>query len=168
MISIKPATVDDAEIIRSLAEATWWPTYSPILSKEQISYMLNLMYGLDTIQSQITNREQTYIILYNDDAPKGFAAYAPRAENKEIYKLHKIYCLPETKDMGFGKALLQAVEDAVLSAGKNILELNVNKYNPAIGFYLRQGFIKIYEEDIDIGEGYQMNDYVMQKILTHE
>lgn len=165
MISIKPATVDDAEIIRSLAEATWWPTYTPILSKEQISYMLNLMYSLDTIQSQITNREQTYIILYDSEAPKGFAAYAQRTENKEIYKLHKIYCLPETKGMGFGKALLAEVEKAVTLAGKEILELNVNKYNPAIGFYERQGFTKIYEEDIDIGEGYQMNDYVMQKKL---
>ncbi|MBN9484878.1 MAG: hypothetical protein BGO70_05840 [Bacteroidetes bacterium 43-93] len=165
MISIKPATVDDAEIIRSLAEATWWPTYSPILSKEQISYMLNLMYSFDTIQSQITNREQTYIILYDGESPKGFAAYAPRIENKEIYKLHKIYCLPETKGMGFGKALLAEVEKAVTLAGKEILELNVNKYNPAIGFYEREGFAKIYEEDIDIGEGYQMNDYVMQKKL---
>lgn len=166
MISIKQATINDAEIIRSLAEATWWPTYSPILSKDQISYMLTLMYGLDTIQSQIINKQQTYIILYDNETPKGFAAYAPRTENKEIYKLHKIYCLPKTKGMGFGKTLLAEVEKAVVLAGSHILELNVNKYNPAIGFYERQGFMKIYEEDIDIGEGYQMNDYVMQKILN--
>ena len=67
--------------------------------------------------------------------------------------------------MGYGKALLAAVEDAVKAAGSNILELNVNRNNPAMGFYKKQGFGIIYEEDIQIGNGYEMNDYVMQKLL---
>jgi ribosomal protein S18 acetylase RimI-like enzyme len=42
------------------------------------------------------------------------------------------------------------------------LELNVNKYNPALGFYKKLGFSVISEEVIEIGEGYVMDDYIME------
>ena len=49
---------------------------------------------------------------------------------------------------------------------KNVaLFLNVNKYNNALHFYLKQGFFKIREEVIDIGNGYVMDDYVMEKMF---
>ena len=49
--------------------------------------------------------------------------------------------------------------------GGTKLELNVNRYNKARFFYLKQGFIMIGEEDIEIGEGYFMNDYIMELIV---
>jgi ribosomal protein S18 acetylase RimI-like enzyme len=61
--------------------------------------------------------------------------------------------------------LLQEVEKAILAKGKNILELNVNKYNPAKDFYEKMGFEVAYEEDIPIGP-YWMNDFVMRKKLS--
>jgi GNAT superfamily N-acetyltransferase len=166
MIRIESANTGDAALIRQLAEAVWWPTYSPILSEEQINYMLGKIYDLNTIQQQIEQNEQTYILLYDNDKAIGFAAYSPRTENPEVYKLHKLYCLTETKGMGYGKLLLQAVEKAVADNGKKILELNVNRYNPAKDFYEKRGFTIAYTEDIDIGGGYWMNDYVMRKILS--
>lgn len=165
MIAIRPATTADAATIQTLATSIWWPTYRPILADEQITYMLDKLYDLDTITRQIVQQEQSYIILLANGEPTGFAAYSPRTENQEIYKLHKLYCLTETKGKGYGKLLLQAVEQAVLLAGKNILDLNVNRYNPAIGFYEKMGFTVAYTEDIDIGGGYFMNDYVMRKQL---
>jgi ribosomal protein S18 acetylase RimI-like enzyme len=38
----------------------------------------------------------------------------------------------------------------------------VNRHNRALHFYEKQGFKIIREEDIDIGSGYFMNDYVME------
>jgi GNAT superfamily N-acetyltransferase len=165
MIEIRPATPKDASIIQQLAEAIWIPTYSPILSQEQIRYMLDHIYDLDSITTQIKDGNQTYLMLMVDGVTTGFAAYSVRAENPEIYKLHKLYCLTETKGKGYGKMLLQEVEKKVLAAGKNILELNVNKYNPAKGFYERMGYEVIYSEVIPIGP-YIMDDYVMRKNLT--
>ena len=165
MIRIESAATGDAALICQLAEAVWWPTYRPILSEEQIHYMLSKIYDLDTIQQQIEQNEQTYILLYDNDKAIGFAAYSPRTENTEVYKLHKLYCLTETKGMGYGKRLLQAVEKAVSDNGKTILELNVNRYNSAKDFYEKMGFTIAYTEDIDIGNGYWMNDYVMRKSL---
>lgn len=165
MITIREAVKEDALCIQQLAEAVWWPTYGPILSEEQIKYMLAKMYDLQTISQQIIAGTQSYLLLYADGVPTGFAAYSPRTEHPEVYKLHKLYCITNTKGKGYGKLLLQAVEAKVKDAGKNILELNVNRHNPALGFYEKMGFEIAYSEDIDIGKGYQMNDYVMRKIL---
>lgn len=165
MTKITEATINDAAAIQQMAEAVWWPTYGPILSEEQIKYMLGKMYDITTIKQQISSNSQRYLLLYADEVLTGFAAYSAREENIDVYKLHKLYCLTDTKGKGYGKLLLQAVEQRVKESGSSTLELNVNRHNPALGFYEKMGFNIAYSEDIDIGNGYQMNDYVMRKIL---
>lgn len=164
MYIIRKATISDVATIIALAEKTWWPSYSPILAAEQISFMLSEIYSTEKITTQIKDNVQTYLILEEGDCPVAFAAYAPRDENPEIYKLHKLYCLPETQGKGYGKVLITEVIDNTISAGKHTLDLNVNRYNKAKSFYEKMGFQVAYEEDIAIGP-YWMNDYVMRKQL---
>ncbi|RYZ49986.1 MAG: GNAT family N-acetyltransferase [Sphingobacteriales bacterium] len=163
MTEISFATGDDAPLIRQLAVATWWITYREILSPEQIEYMLQAIYDTALLRHQIESGEQRYILISEDGVPQGFASFGPRKENTEIFKLHKLYCLPATQGNGFGKALLQFVEDEVKKVC-NTLDLNVNKYNTARNFYEKMGYRVVYEEDIPIGE-YWMNDFVMRKEL---
>jgi ribosomal protein S18 acetylase RimI-like enzyme len=164
MYFIRQATINDLGTIRQIAEDTWWATYSPILEKEQISFMLDSIYSVENISSQLTNNTQAYLLLIEDDKPVAFAAYSPREEDPEIYKLHKLYCLPETQGKGYGKILITEVENKTAEAGKYILDLNVNRYNKAKSFYEKMGYQVAYEEDIPIGK-YWMNDYVMRKEL---
>ncbi|HWD90211.1 MAG TPA: GNAT family N-acetyltransferase [Mucilaginibacter sp.] len=164
MHSIRQATIDDAALIIDLAERTWWPTYSPILEKEQIAFMLDEIYSFEKISSQLKNGTQSYLILEEEGEPVAFAGYSPREEDPEIYKLHKLYCLPETQGKGYGKILIDEVAQKILDAGKHTLDLNVNRYNKAKNFYEKMGFSVAYEEDIPIGS-YWMNDYVMRKEL---
>lgn len=164
MVRIKQATPDDANAIHNIAEATWGPTYIPIIGIGQVRYMLDTMYSIDKLRQQISDNEQVYLLLLEDDNPVAFASYAPRTENPDVYKLHKLYCLKEGRGKGYGRLLVEAVEQVVLKAGKNILELNVNRHNPACGFYEKLGFSIAYEEDVPIGN-YWMNDYVMRKKL---
>lgn len=165
MYYIREAGIADVETIRQIAEQTWWPTYGPILSKEQISYMLGALYSSDKISSQITSHEQTFLLLIEEDEQAvAFAAYSPRQEDAGIYKLHKLYCLPQTQGKGYGKILIDEVSTRVLAAGKHTLDLNVNRYNNAKSFYEKMGFTVVYEEDIAIGD-YWMNDFVMRKRL---
>lgn len=164
MISIRPATPEDVPIIRLLAIATWWTNYRPILKSEQIDYMLETMYSEEVLKNIITFKEQDFLLLLEEDKPVAFSAHSIRCENDEIYKLHKLYCHPNYQGKGYGMLLLQEVEKLVLIKGKNILDLNVNKYNAAKLFYERMGFEVVYEEDIPIGH-FWMNDFVMRKIL---
>ena len=45
------------------------------------------------------------------------------------------------------------------------MELNVNRFNPAKRFYERHGFQVVRDEVIAIGNGYVMDDHVMQRAL---
>lgn len=165
MYTIRKATAGDAQTIRDLAEKTWWATYSPILEQEQISYMLDEIYDVDKITHQLQNNTQTFLLLAEGEKPVAFAGFSPREEDPEVYKLHKLYCLPETQGKGYGKVLINEVASETLKAGKHLLDLNVNRYNKAKTFYEKIGFKVIYEEDIPIGP-YFMNDYVMRKNLN--
>ena len=164
MYTIKQAGVEDVETIRQIADATWWHTYADIIEREQIEYMLQTMYSSEVLQNQIARGSQTFLLLLEVGIPVAFAAFAPRDTNPDIYKLHKLYCLPSTQGKGYGKILINEVATKTKEAGKNILQLNVNKYNNAKSFYEKMGFTIAYEEDIPIGK-YWMNDYVMQKDL---
>jgi GNAT superfamily N-acetyltransferase len=164
MYLIREAAATDVEAILQIARETWWPTYEPILGKDQVAYMLDELYSTDKITTQVAEKQQTFLLLIEDGKPVGFAAYSPREEDADIYKLHKLYCLPVTQGKGYGKILINAVADKVKEAGKNTLDLNVNRYNKAKSFYEKMGFEVIYEEDIPIGS-YWMNDYVMRKEL---
>ncbi len=164
MYYIRQATIADVETIQQIADITWWATYSPIIEDEQISFMLNEIYSADKLRHQLQTNEQFYLLLIENEKAVAFAGYAPREENPDIYKLHKLYCLPETQGKGYGKILIDAVAQKMLEAGKNTLDLNVNRYNKAKTFYEKMGFSVAYEEDIPIGI-YWMNDYVMRKLL---
>jgi GNAT superfamily N-acetyltransferase len=162
MYLIRKATTADVEAIIQIAEQTWWPTYEPLLGKEQVAYMLEKIYSQEKITEQVKNNEQTFLLLLEDEQPVAFAAYSPREEDLEIYKLHKLYCLPVTQGKGYGRILINAVIEKTKEAGKHTLDLNVNRYNKAKDFYEKMGFTIAYEEDIAIGP-YWMNDYVMRK-----
>ncbi len=164
MYTIREATGDDVATITQLAEQTWWSAYSPILTENQIRYMLKEIYAPEKIRKQLDTSTQTYLLLLEDGQPVAFAAYAPREEDPNIYKLHKIYCLPQTQGKGYGKALIKEVAARTIAAGRYTLDLNVNRHNPAKTFYEKMGFNVAYEEDIPIGP-YWMNDYVMRKTL---
>ncbi len=79
--------------------------------------------------------------------------------------MHKIYVLPSMQGKNVGQALISAVESIAREAGMQKLSLNVNRDNKAAGFYERNGFEKTGEEDIDIGDGFFMNDAIMTKKL---
>lgn len=163
MYTIREANINDAEIIHQLAHEIWPPTYSPILSQEQLTFMLADRYSIATLTEQIKENTQSFLLLLEDEKPVAFAAYSPD-DDPEVYRLHKLYLLPATQGKGYGKALLEAVFDKVRAAGKNKLDLNVHRQNPAKTFYDKMGFKVLYEADIPFGP-YFLNDYIMRKDL---
>ena len=72
---------------------------------------------------------------------------------------------PVVQGKGIGKKILQYIAGESISRGAEILELNVNKNNPAKFFYEKMGFGIEREEKIDIGQGYYIDDYVMSTFL---
>ena len=164
MIHFRNAGLADIPLIRKVTLAVWPQTYSDILSDEQVEYMLEMMYSESSLQYQLTIQQHRFIIAFDDGEPVGFASWS-FTPDKNVCRLHKIYVLQNQQGKGTGKKLVEHIIDTVRAAGAAMLELNVNRHNKAKEFYLRQGFTVAREEDIDIGHGYFMNDYVMQKSI---
>ncbi|HEV7349620.1 GNAT family N-acetyltransferase [Telluribacter sp.] len=158
--AIKTATVEDIPLIITIQEQTWEPTYRQILSWEQIDYMFALMYSPESLYKQIQELGHTFLILSEQEKYLGFASFSRVEES--VFKLHKIYVLPESQGTGSGSYLLEKVEECVRELGAERLTLNVNRFNKARYFYEKKGFRIVQEEDIAIGP-YWMNDYLLEK-----
>lgn len=156
---IRKAYQHDIPLIRDLTYKIWPPTYKEILSEDQVKYMLDLMYSERSLTQQMQQGHE-FIILYDGVAPIGFASIS--VLEPCVFKLHKLYVLPSYQGKGAGKFLINALLKPMRRAGATSLLLNVNRQNKAKGFYEKLGFVIIKEEDIDIGNGYFMVDYVME------
>lgn len=176
------ATPGDYATIQEIAHATWPDTFGDILSPEQIDYMLNMMYSEAAIVEQVAKGHIFKLLVAADTA--GQSADYPKAATTRFKpvgyvsyqldylpgttKIHKVYLLPETQGKGYGKALLQEVEKIARNAGQERLRLDVNYQNNAIGFYEYLGMQKIDRYNTDIGNGYLMEDWIMEKELNQE
>lgn len=127
--------------------------------------MFQMMYSFEALTLQMQERGDVFLIAYKEGAAIGFAAFQKDFLINET-KLHKLYVLPDIQTKGVGKALLQEVELLAQAAGQSSLVLNVNRYNKALGFYEHLGYRIFKEEDIDIGNGFFMNDYELKKSLV--
>lgn len=161
MISIRKATAAEMPIVTELAELIWPQTYSEYISKAQLRYMLDLMYNQEELLSQ-HHKGHTFFIASTQGKDVGFACTSPLAEKEHTYKLHKLYVLPSTQGMGIGKLLVDEVVNLAAAQGGKFLQLNVNRNNKATNFYLKIGFNIKETVDINIGDGFYMNDYVME------
>jgi diamine N-acetyltransferase len=160
-MEIVRATTQDISAIQTVAEATWPHTFREILTPEQIRYMLNWMYSYDALHKSISDPQQSFWLFLHEGQPIGFAGIEHHYHGEAATKLHKIYVLPDAQGMKVGRKLLEHVKAEARKAGSTQLFLNVNRFNKAAGFYEHAGFRIAGEEDIDIGNGYLMEDYIM-------
>ncbi len=160
MITLRIAREEDLPVIANIGTITYGPTYAHLIGQEQVDYMLGKFYTLGALKEQLM-QGHIFLIAHEQGKDLAFASYSTTDPEKGIVKLHKLYVLPEAHGMGLGKFLINEVRDKAIDAGAKSLELNVNRDNNAKAFYEKAGF-KIKETvDIEIGNGFQMNDYVM-------
>jgi len=164
MIFLRKAKAEEIAIISDLAEQIWPQTYSAYISEEQLRFMLDKMYNKGELLSQLQNGH-TFIIASENGKDVGFAGFSIIDPRKKAYKLHKLYVLPEMHGKGVGKILINEVVNLALHDGGKSLQLNVNRNNNAKDFYLKAGFNIKETVDLDIGNGFFMNDYIMERPL---
>jgi len=161
MIRISQATITDIPLIQEIAHKTWPNTYGSILSQEQLDYMLDLMYSYASLLEQLKTKP-LFFLAQEEDSFLGFTSCENNYLNNKVTRIHKIYILPEAQGKGVGKALVDKVVALAKENQSNIISLNVNKFNKAVSFYKKVGFKIVAEEDLDIGDGYLMEDYKME------
>ena len=161
-LSIQLITRDNLRIIRKLAATAFPETYQYILSVEQLDYMFDMMYSLQSLRSQIDGGHVFYLI-YKDNIACGY--FSIEKQDTSLFHLQKLYILPSIQGCGAGRFAFDQIINIIkqLQPHRCYMELNVNRHNhKAIKFYEQMGMKCVKEGDFDIGKGYFMNDYIMR------
>ena len=159
------ASPSELQIIGEMAETVFRQTYRDILSPMQMEYMMDWMYSLPNLIKQVESGHVFHIIS-DGDTPCGYMSigYDCIEDGISVFHLHKLYVMPSYQGKGLGKALFDAASGYAQSNRKTPyvrMELNVNRNNPAVGFYRKAGMRILRQGDFHIGNGFYMNDYIM-------
>jgi RimJ/RimL family protein N-acetyltransferase len=164
MVQFKLAKTNlDFKTISVLAKNIWTEHYTPIIGLDQVNYMLEKFQSEIAIQNQINiDNYKYYLIIYENTA----IGYLSIKNNDDALFLSKIYIDKSCRGKGFGKIAINFIEEQAKDLNCQTIYLTVNKYNiNSIMAYQKIGFIKTEELFIDIGNGYVMDDFRMEKLI---
>lgn len=160
---ITAQTATELTPIEELAKEIWEEHYTPIIGTQQVAYMLDKFQSMPAMLAQIADG-YLYYSIYTTEELIGYLAVQPR--NQQLF-LSKIYLHHSTRGKGYGRKALDFVDSLARQLSLTSVSLTVNKYNSdTIQAYEKCGFIKGEAVVFDIGAGYIMDDYRMEKPLT--
>jgi len=163
--TLEPLRESEIPEISRLARAIWRGHYTKIIGAAQVEYMLQNKYDSDDLKPYLSAYERWFDVLRVNGELAGFlrcSKHSPVA-----LKLEEIYLASEHRGTGLGKALLLRAEALAHENGLGAVFLYVNRGNlNTVAAYRKSGFVVTESKVIDIGGGFVMDDYRMEKVLT--
>ena len=158
-------TEADFPVVAALARTIWHAHYATIVSAAQIDYMLADRCTPENLRHYLRGSDRWMYLLRLSAMPVGYCSWARTATPDEM-KLEQLYLRHEHKGKGLGGLMLRHIETHARSLGCRTLSLQVNKQNvDAIAIYRKSGFTVREEIVLDIGKGFVVDDFVMEKTL---
>lgn len=157
---IKPVVSDD-EIhqLENLAKEIWNQHFVPIIGQSQVDYMLQKFQSFEPMKKQISEGMQ-YFMALSDGENAGYCGY--KLDGNRVF-LSKLYVKLEFRGKGLSKLMLERISGFAAENGLDAVYLTVNKRNDnTISIYRHLGFDIIDSVVSDIGNGFVMDDYIMQ------
>lgn len=159
-------TEEDIQNIAVLANEIWHEYFPFILSEEQINYMVEKFQSEKAMKYQIEQDGYVYYKILSDNELIGYFAVREEKEEKALF-LSKLYLHKSYRGNGYGTKVFQYLEEYCYNHHFVKIWLTVNKYNEStINAYLKKGFTITDTRVLDIGNGFIMDDYIMEWILT--
>lgn len=154
-------TSEQLQAVSGLAQEIWTQHYLPIIGKPQVDYMLEHYQSPSALRRQIECENYTYYLLQVRGVNVGYIGVV--AQERSLF-LSKLYIKEKYRGKGLAS---QAIEFCTKLCREKHLEkiwLTVNRHNTgSIAVYRRLGFITTREQAADIGNGFVMDDYIMEK-----
>ncbi|RUS48581.1 GNAT family N-acetyltransferase [Cohnella sp. AR92] len=158
-------TDEQIALAAKLADEIWNEHYSVLLSKQQIDYMLERFQSPDAIEEQIRRKDYSYYFMESGGEPIGYLAVKP--EDGKLF-LSKFYLLKAHRGKGFASRAIEFLEMLCGEGGLEAIWLTVNRDNQgSIAVYEKKGFRTVRTQVADIGNGFVMDDYVMEKAVAN-
>lgn len=163
-MSIEISKVEMDEELREVADLAaeiWRECFPGIISAEQIEYMIEKYQSYHAMTEQISNQGYSYLAVRECGKLCGYIGIKP--EDDERFFLSKLYLCADKRGKGIASAMLNRVFDEARKSGKSTVYLTVNRHNDhAVDVYRKTGFIIIRQSVADIGNGFVMDDYIME------
>ena len=172
-IDFRAMTPDDVAPVADLARAIWNRHYPSIITQAQIDYMLGERYNPERLMVELGMREVFWELAWVEGRLAGFSSTidlalkdANGANGANELKLDKLYVDVAMHRQGVGGALMGRAVARAKSLGREALVLAVNKRNEkAIAAYRKHGFEVRESVRVDIGQGFVMDDFIMQRTI---
>jgi GNAT superfamily N-acetyltransferase len=155
-----PAELD---LVAALAREIWYEFYVPLIGKAQVDYMVERFQTAAAMAAQVREGYE-YFMVRRAGRPIGYCAVRAQPAERTLF-LSKFYLLREARGSGTGRAFLEFIVELALARGLVSIWLTVNKGNPSVRAYERMGFRITADLRMDIGQGFVMDDYRMEKSL---
>ncbi len=162
-VSLKSVeTKEDILTVATLAQNIWHEHYDSIIGVAQVNYMLEKFQSATAVEQQKAEG-MTYKIALWDNVPVGYYAVRKEPEAGKIF-LSKVYIDKGYRGKGIATVMLRDILDIAQEAGLTKIYLTVNRNNRnSIAVYEKMGFRKVDEVKADIGNGFVMDDYIMEQ-----
>ncbi len=156
-------TQQDISAVSELARTVWQATYPALISQAQIDAMLEQRYSPEALLSHLADPQHALRVVRQGGTLTGFAhAFMDHAG----CKLDKLYVHPLHQRRGVGRLLIQELEDWARMHQAPRVWLQVNRGNvAALAAYETYGFRVVAARKFEIGNGFVMDDFVMEKTL---
>lgn len=158
-------TIGQVKKMSGLADRIWHQHFSSILSLDQIDYMVEKFQSVKAVADQLANQNYQYFMLKLDGNLIGFTGIVEQPEEKKLF-LSKLYLEKSFRGKGYASRAFEFLEALCRKKGLTAIWLTVNRYNSdTIAVYEKKGFVTVRTQVADIGNGYVMDDYIMEKSL---
>lgn len=172
MVTIRRATVDDAQLLSDMGRQTFYDTFHDTCSDEDMTQFLELYYNLPQVINELSDKEDHYFIALSDQTPAGYLRVKesksgiPLVNLYHSIELKRIYVLKEFQSKKIGAALLNFAFEFAISNEYRAMYLSVWEHNAkALAFYKKWGFVNTgHTNDFPIGNTPQ-TDYWLIKLF---
>jgi len=163
MFTLVPVTNDSQ--LRELADIAcgiWHECFPGIITEEQIDYMVERFQSYDAMCRQIESEGYRYFFICDGEEIAGYTGFRPEPEEGRMF-LSKLYLRADQRGKGLASAAIDALCAICREEGLERIRLTVNINNhQAINVYKHKGFVIAFDQKADIGNGFFMDDHVME------
>ncbi len=165
MTEIRRIEKNEIEELSCIASKVVKEHFDPLIGASQNDYMIARFQSVEAISEQFVHGYRYYWVLESGNKA-GFFAVFPR-EGK-LY-LSKFYIVSAYRGLHLARKMFDYIVDEAGRESLPAVFLNVNRGNTdVIAIYEHLGFVKVREEKNDIGQGFYMDDYVMEYVLPEK
>jgi ribosomal protein S18 acetylase RimI-like enzyme len=169
-LTIREATVKDAVLIAEISHETFYETFAPLNTTENMEKFLNHQFTKGKLITEVGMPDNTFFLAYNGKEVVGYvklrdASVPVPLKNKKALEIARIYSVSSMIGKGVGKLLMETSIQFARKKQKELVWLGVWEQNRrAIEFYAKWGFQNFGETDFLLGDDIQ-KDYLMLKYI---